>query len=176
MTGRTTRIAALGAGTLLALGIFSAGPAGASDGAQADATVQTGTAVTVAVRGGALALARTDGDWAVAPAVAAAGPAGAVARADVAGVLAVALVEAATSPAGTRPEMSRPGAMALTRASTPAADTPMPVPSLEVAQLMVRGAASSRPDAEPSRGSDPSAGRDPVSAGRETARFSPVAD
>ncbi len=39
MTARTTRIAALGAGALLALGIFSAAPAGASDGAQADAQI-----------------------------------------------------------------------------------------------------------------------------------------
>ena len=40
MTRRTTRIAALGAGSLLAaLGFLGAAPAGASDGAQADATV-----------------------------------------------------------------------------------------------------------------------------------------
>jgi hypothetical protein len=44
MTRRTTRIAGLGAGALLALGFFSAAPAGASDGAQADATVQVETA------------------------------------------------------------------------------------------------------------------------------------
>jgi hypothetical protein len=44
MTRRTTRIAALGAGSLLALGIFSAAPAGASDGAKADATAQVETA------------------------------------------------------------------------------------------------------------------------------------
>jgi hypothetical protein len=44
MTRRTTRIAALGAGSLLAIGIFSAAPAGASDGAKADATAQVGTA------------------------------------------------------------------------------------------------------------------------------------
>ena len=43
MTRCTTRIAGLGAGALLALGIFSA-PAGASDGAQADATVAVETA------------------------------------------------------------------------------------------------------------------------------------
>jgi hypothetical protein len=40
---RTTRIAALGAGALLALGIYSATPAGASDGAQADVTVDGAT-------------------------------------------------------------------------------------------------------------------------------------
>lgn len=43
MTRRTTRIAALGAGALLALGFFSAAPAGASDGAQANATVDGAT-------------------------------------------------------------------------------------------------------------------------------------
>ncbi len=41
---RTTRIAALGAGALLTLGILSAAPAGATDGAQADATAKVGTA------------------------------------------------------------------------------------------------------------------------------------
>src|SRR5437870_2739119 len=46
MTGRTTRIATLGAGALLALGFFSA-PAGASDGVQTDATVQTDSAALV---------------------------------------------------------------------------------------------------------------------------------
>ena len=45
MTGRT-RIAAVGAGALLALGCFTA-PAGASDGAHADATVQAETADVV---------------------------------------------------------------------------------------------------------------------------------
>jgi hypothetical protein len=44
MTARTTRIAALGAGALLSLGILSAAPAGASDGAQADATVSADAA------------------------------------------------------------------------------------------------------------------------------------
>jgi hypothetical protein len=44
MTRRTTRIAGFGAGALLALGVFSAAPAGAADGAQADATVQVETA------------------------------------------------------------------------------------------------------------------------------------
>src|SRR4051794_38681776 len=45
MTGRTTRIAALGAGALLSLGILGvAAPAGASDGVQTDATVSAGTA------------------------------------------------------------------------------------------------------------------------------------
>lgn len=39
MTGRTTRIAAFGAGAFLALGFFSATPAGATDGAQADAEI-----------------------------------------------------------------------------------------------------------------------------------------
>jgi hypothetical protein len=39
MTRRTTRIAALGAGALFSLGILGAAPAGASDAAQADATV-----------------------------------------------------------------------------------------------------------------------------------------
>jgi hypothetical protein len=39
MTRRTTRIAALSAGALITLGFFSATPAGASDGAQADAKV-----------------------------------------------------------------------------------------------------------------------------------------
>ena len=39
MTRRTTRIAALGAGALFSLGILSAAPAGASDGAQAGADV-----------------------------------------------------------------------------------------------------------------------------------------
>jgi hypothetical protein len=43
MTRRTTRIAALGAG-LVAFGFFSAAPAGASDGAQADATVSADAA------------------------------------------------------------------------------------------------------------------------------------
>src|SRR5256714_5582502 len=47
MPGRPPRIAPLGAAPLLPPGIFSAGPAGASDGAQADATVQTGTADAV---------------------------------------------------------------------------------------------------------------------------------
>jgi hypothetical protein len=48
MTGRTTRIAALGAGTLLSLGIIgAAAPAGASDGVQSDATVSVGTADAV---------------------------------------------------------------------------------------------------------------------------------
>lgn len=44
MTRSTTRIAGLGAGALLALGAFTAAPAGAADGAQADATVQVETA------------------------------------------------------------------------------------------------------------------------------------
>jgi hypothetical protein len=44
MTRSTTRIAGLGAGALLALGIFTAAPAGASDGAKADATAQVETA------------------------------------------------------------------------------------------------------------------------------------
>ena len=44
MTGRTTRIAALGAGALFSLGILSAAPAGASDGAQADATISADAA------------------------------------------------------------------------------------------------------------------------------------
>ena len=44
MTRRTTRIAALGAGALFSLGILSAAPAGASDGAQADATVSADAA------------------------------------------------------------------------------------------------------------------------------------
>jgi hypothetical protein len=44
MTRSTTRIATFGAGALLALGVFSAAPAGAADGAQADATVQVETA------------------------------------------------------------------------------------------------------------------------------------
>jgi hypothetical protein len=45
MTRSTTRIAALGAGSLLAaIGFLSAAPAGASDGAQADATAQVETA------------------------------------------------------------------------------------------------------------------------------------
>lgn len=45
MTGRrTTRIAALGAGAVLTLGIFSAAPAGATDGAQAEATVKADSA------------------------------------------------------------------------------------------------------------------------------------
>jgi hypothetical protein len=47
MTRCTTRIAGLGAGALLALGVFSATPAGASDGAQADATVQVETAEAI---------------------------------------------------------------------------------------------------------------------------------
>ena len=47
MTGRITRIAALGAGAVLALGFFTAAPAGASDGAQTDANVQVGTADVV---------------------------------------------------------------------------------------------------------------------------------
>jgi hypothetical protein len=48
MTGRTTRIAALGAGALLSLGIIgAAAPAGASDGVQTDATVSAGTADAV---------------------------------------------------------------------------------------------------------------------------------
>jgi hypothetical protein len=47
MTRRTTRIAGLGAGALLALGVFSAAPAGAADGAQADATVQVETAEAI---------------------------------------------------------------------------------------------------------------------------------
>jgi hypothetical protein len=49
MTGRTTRIAALGAGALLSLGIIGAAatPAGASDGVQTDATVSAGTADAV---------------------------------------------------------------------------------------------------------------------------------
>jgi hypothetical protein len=42
MTGRTTRIAAVGAGALLTLGIIGAAPAGASDGVQTDATVSAG--------------------------------------------------------------------------------------------------------------------------------------
>ena len=44
MTRSTTRIAGIGAGALLALGIFSAAPAGAAGGAQADATVNVETA------------------------------------------------------------------------------------------------------------------------------------
>src|ERR1041384_3922175 len=44
MTRSTTRIAGLGAGALLALGILTAAPAGASDGAQAGASAQGGTA------------------------------------------------------------------------------------------------------------------------------------
>jgi hypothetical protein len=44
MTRPTTRIAALGAGALFSLGILSAAPAGASDGAQADATVSADAA------------------------------------------------------------------------------------------------------------------------------------
>ena len=47
MTGRITRIAALGAGAVLALGFFTAAPAGASDGAQTDTNVQVGTADVV---------------------------------------------------------------------------------------------------------------------------------
>jgi hypothetical protein len=46
MTGRT-RIAAVGAGALLALGFLTAAPAGASDGAHADATVAAETADVV---------------------------------------------------------------------------------------------------------------------------------
>jgi hypothetical protein len=44
MTRSTTRIAGFGAGALLALGFFTAAPAGASDGAKADATAQVETA------------------------------------------------------------------------------------------------------------------------------------
>jgi hypothetical protein len=44
MTRRTTRIAALGAGALFSLGILCAAPAGASDGAQADANVSADAA------------------------------------------------------------------------------------------------------------------------------------
>jgi trimeric autotransporter adhesin len=47
MTRSTTRIAGIGAGALLALGIFSAAPAGAADGAQADATVNVETAEAI---------------------------------------------------------------------------------------------------------------------------------
>jgi hypothetical protein len=43
MTGRTTRIAATGAGALLAVGIFTAAPADASDAVQTDANVQART-------------------------------------------------------------------------------------------------------------------------------------
>ena len=43
MTRSTTRMAGIGAGALLALGIFSAAPAGATDGARADAGVQLET-------------------------------------------------------------------------------------------------------------------------------------
>ena len=46
MTARTTRIAAVGAGSLLALGLFTS-PAFASDGAQAGASVSAGTAEAV---------------------------------------------------------------------------------------------------------------------------------
>jgi len=46
MTARTTRIAAVGAGSLLALGLFTS-PAFASDGAQAGASVSAGTADAV---------------------------------------------------------------------------------------------------------------------------------
>lgn len=43
MTRSTTRMAGIGAGALLALGIFSAAPAGATDGAQASANVSAET-------------------------------------------------------------------------------------------------------------------------------------
>jgi hypothetical protein len=43
MTRSTTRMAGIGTGALLALGIFTAAPAGATDGAQADASVQVET-------------------------------------------------------------------------------------------------------------------------------------
>lgn len=43
MTRSTTRMAGIGAGALLALGIFTAAPAGATDGAQADANVSLET-------------------------------------------------------------------------------------------------------------------------------------
>ena len=45
-TTRTTRIAVVGAGSLLALGLYTS-PAFASDGAQADASVSAGTAAVV---------------------------------------------------------------------------------------------------------------------------------
>jgi hypothetical protein len=44
MTRSTARFAGIGAGALLALGLFTAAPAGAADGAQADADVQVDTA------------------------------------------------------------------------------------------------------------------------------------
>jgi hypothetical protein len=47
MTRSTTRIAGIGAGALLALGLFTAAPAGATDGAQADADVQVDTAEAI---------------------------------------------------------------------------------------------------------------------------------
>jgi hypothetical protein len=43
MTRSTTRLAGIGAGTLLALGLFAAAPAGATDGARADANVSLET-------------------------------------------------------------------------------------------------------------------------------------
>lgn len=43
MTRSTTRLAGIGAGALLALGLFAAAPAGATDGAQADANVSLET-------------------------------------------------------------------------------------------------------------------------------------
>ena len=43
MTRSTTRMAGIGAGALLALGIYAAAPAGATDGAQADANVSLQT-------------------------------------------------------------------------------------------------------------------------------------
>ena len=43
MTRSTARIAGIGAGALLALGIFTAAPAGAADGAQADANIRLET-------------------------------------------------------------------------------------------------------------------------------------
>jgi hypothetical protein len=44
MTRSTARFAGIGAGALLALGLFTAAPAGAADGAEADANVQVDTA------------------------------------------------------------------------------------------------------------------------------------
>src|SRR5207245_9267657 len=113
---------------------------------------------------GALALARTVGDWAVVWAVPAADPAGAaeaVPDADVAGAAAPPPAETETPAGRSMPDRSTPGAMALTRAVTPAAERPRPVPSLAAAQLTVSGAASTCPEAAPLSGRAPRSGSEP---------------
>ena len=146
-------------------------------------TTRPGSTAAVGAGRWAAALARTAGRWTEARVVAVAEPVGAGSGGDdrrrppaaaVVPAEALTLRPPASRPDRSSPEMSRPGTMALTRASTPAADRPRPVPSAAVAQLICSGwAASTWPDQRSrAEAANPAPAGPSVRAGRETARFS----